>query len=595
LYSREKIEEVLSATDLVGLVRQYVDLKRAGSSYKGLCPFHAEKTPSFCVTPDKGLYHCFGCGAGGNAINFMRDINKMSFPEAIEALAKRAGVALPKPQFSNYGGEKRVGVSKTDLYAAIKNATFFFQDRLWGPEGREALAYLQSRGLDLDLVRSQGLGLAVNDWRALHNFLKAKGHSDKVLVDAGLIKARGANEKDGYYDVFRNRLMIPIRDLEGREVAFAGRVLPGQEQEDVPKYINSPGTTIYTKGSLLYGFHQARSYLRAAGLVFLVEGYFDYLALVQAKIPNVVAAMGTALTQDQINLLRGQVKEVYLLFDGDKAGQKAASRALPALLNVELPGKVIVLPNDEDPDAFIRARGVPAFYAVAETAMDILDYYVQGLIPEDKPTITSEARAIREAKEMLRLVPDAALSQLLRRKLADKLQLEPNVLSEAPAPERRPVLSAPTKATVPSPRIDPTAKSILAQVVTYPNLARSLPALGPYWPNDPSREVYLALNQQYLNEGSIQPEKIFLPDNEELTGLIAKAAFAAPTQTAEESTLELRQLAENMRSKALKAQHQSISLAMEEAEKAGDTETLKRLAEEKARTPHPLLAKMKPQ
>jgi DNA primase len=590
MYTTDKINEVVTATDLVGLVRQYVDLKRVGSTYKGLCPFHAEKTPSFTVTPDKGLFYCFGCQTGGNAITFLMKINNMTFPEALEDLARRSGVILPDPR-DQKGFKPRI--NKSTLYAAMKKADEYFQENLWGSGRNEIHDYLDNRGIDLDLARGNGLGLSFNHWNGLKDHLLKAGVTEKTQLEAGLIKAsQKAGSSGGYFDVFRNRLMFPVSDPEGRVVAFAGRVVPSETNTDLAKYINSPGTDIYKKGHLLYGYHQARSHMRAMGLVFLVEGYFDYLALVQAEVKNVVASMGTALTQEQINLLRGQVKEVYLLFDGDAAGQKAASRALPALLNVELDGKVITLPQEHDPDTFVRTFGQNGIFQVAEDAQDILDYYCDRLMATHGPSLAGQAKAISEAKEMLKKVPDAAKGQLLRRKLAERLGIEPGVLTLGGfKPEPAEVRNIkPPKTSV----IEPRAKALLQHVIVHPEQAVHLPELMKIWPHDASLGVVKSFCEQLEVLGKIEPEKIHLEENDELTSLISGAMLTPNTLKPDEAAVIFRDLADILKHNMGKAQRANLTAAIKEAELAGDMELYEKLVREQMESPHPMVNRFRP-
>ncbi|MDR1871325.1 MAG: DNA primase [Deltaproteobacteria bacterium] len=591
MYSKDKIAEVVAGTDLVALVRQFVDLKRTGNSYVGICPFHTEKTASFHVTPEKGVYHCFGCGAGGNALTFIMGMNKLSFPEAMEELARSAGVALPREKRSV---DKDSGFNRQDFYDVMNRAAILYQNLLWAQPEPEAMTYLRSRGISLDLARSYQLGLSFNGWEYLRGALKKEGFDDLLLAEAGLTRAR-QTPGAGFYDVFRNRLMIPVCDPQGRAVAFAGRTLPSETNPEVAKYINSPSTAIYHKGNLLYGFHQARSHLRGAGLAFLVEGYFDLLSLVQAKVQNVVASMGTAVTQAQINLLRGQVKEVYLLFDGDAAGRKAASRALPYLLNVELDGKVITLPDGEDPDTFIRKRGSEGLYEVAEKAKDIIDYYIEGLLADCGPTLGGESRAIREARETLGHVPDLAKGELLRRKLAKKLNIDPNVLKVRPQSPPAKTPEKPVEVRDPAKTVTHIAQEILVLIIVHPELAKNLPALAPYWPQDASFPVYEALTAQFKESGQIAPEKIHLEENQEISSIISGALLSPRTKKPEDAAVIFNEMIISLKALAAKAEQMDKSQALKAAEKEGNEELVKTLAQEKAALPHPLMSKMKPQ
>ncbi|MDR1578229.1 MAG: DNA primase [Deltaproteobacteria bacterium] len=582
LYTSEKIEEVLASVDLVTLIRQYVDLKRVGSSYKGLCPFHAEKSPSFSVTPEKGVFYCFGCGVGGNALNFMMTLNHLTFPEAMEYLAQRGGVSLPQPK--GYS-PSQAGVNKSALYAVMKKASDFFQANLWENDHSRIQKYLKERGLDLDLARNYRLGLSLDQWEGLRSHLKKAGCDDQLMVEAGLIRRRKSDAEAGFYDVFRNRLMIPVCDPEGREVAFAGRVLPGDNDPENAKYINSPATGIYKKGATLFGYHQARPHLRAAGIAFLVEGYFDLLAMVQAKVPNVVAAMGTALTQGQINLLRGQVKEVYLLFDGDAAGQRAASRALPALLNVELDGKVIKLPGEDDPDTFIRKYGAEGLYEAAEEATDILDYFAERLMAENGSSLAGQAKAIREAKDMLSRVPDAARGQMLRRKLAEKLGLEPNVLAlGSPAPAKPlPREEVPAQARLSS--LEQSCRSLLTQVIVHPELAKRLAELAPYWSKESSLILFNGLCQQFSTAGAIEPEKLHLEASEEMAALVSGALLSERVDNPQQAAVVFLQMAEILRGQADVRERVKLQRDLARAQQTGDQEKIKNVVEQQMVSP----------
>ncbi|MDR1083685.1 MAG: DNA primase [Deltaproteobacteria bacterium] len=592
MYSREKIDEVVASTDLVALIRQYVDLKRVGSSYKALCPFHAEKTPSFMVTPEKGVYHCFGCGAGGNAITFLMAASSMNFREALQELARRAGVNLPESkEYRNYTGPL---VSKTTLLEVMKKACDYFQANLFEQGSSAARDYLKKRGLAADLARSYGVGVSLEGWDYLHNYLKKVGYSDEVQKQAGLIRARRNDDKNGYYDVFRNRLMIPICDPEGRPVALAGRTLETDPAPETAKYINSPATDIYKKGHMLYGFHQAKSYMKAAGMVFLVEGYFDLLSLVQHGVKNVVASMGTALTQNQINILRNQTKEVYLLFDGDSAGQTAASRALPALLTAELDGKVITLPKDHDPDTFILEYGDEGLFTAAENAVDILDYCADRLVSENGTTLAGQARAVREAKEMLARVPDAAKGQLLQRKLAEKLGLDPAVLTLGRTPEITSPVTVETRPRMPV-SYEAGVMSLLNHVIIHSELVAKLDTLEDIWPQDASRSVFNQLLQQYRTHGQIEPEKIYFEESDELASLVSGAILTARAYSAEKAAVVFQELTDALRYKAAKTQRARLTEAISQAEQSGDRELMRKLAEEKMAQPHPMLMKYKPQ
>src|SRR2546422_960367 len=362
-YPQSVLDEIRAAVDIVDVVNRFVNLKKAGQNWKGLCPFHAEKSPSFMVNEKKGIFHCFGCGVGGDAFGFLMRQDKLSFPEAVRALAKQAGVALPEERgpAGDHGRE--------DLFRTMELAWRFYVDQLWKPAGDRAQQYLAERGIDPEVARRFGLGLAAEGWDALSSFMRSEKVTDDALVAAGLAIPREG--RSGVYDRFRGRLLFAIRDLQGRVVAFGGRAF-GDEQ---PKYLNSPETPLYVKGNLLYAADLARAAIQAKNRALLVEGYVDCLMAHQHGFTETVAALGTAFTPAQLGLLRRYCDDAVLFFDADAAGRKAAERAEELLeptgasmawaVNrtgaLESSGalrlRVALLPAGHDPDPVLRTSG----------------------------------------------------------------------------------------------------------------------------------------------------------------------------------------------------------------------------------------------
>ena len=360
-YSEDLIEEVRVRNDIVSVISQYVRLTRSGSSsYKGLCPFHNEKTPSFSVSGQKQLYHCFGCGASGNVYNFVMQYENVSFSEALSQLAERAGVTLPKIEYSAQA--KELSQKKTDLLTIHRQAAQYYYTLLKQDVGREALAYLKNRGLSDETIRSFGLGYSDAGGGGLYRFLKGKGYSDELLLESGLFLL---DERRGLLvDKFRGRVMFPIMDSNSRVIGFGGRVM-GDEK---PKYLNSPETIIFEKRRNLYGLHAARK-SREDSLI-LCEGYMDVIAMHQAGFTNAVASLGTALTPGHATLMRHYAKQVLLIYDSDGAGIRATQRAVPILREASLPSRVVNLKPHKDPDEFIRAEGAEAFRERLSNAED---------------------------------------------------------------------------------------------------------------------------------------------------------------------------------------------------------------------------------
>lgn len=349
-YSDELIEEVRSKNDIVDVISSYVKLQKKGSSYFGLCPFHNEKSPSFSVSRQKQMYYCFGCGAGGNVFTFLMEYENYSFLEALKYLADRAGVELPRQELSKEARER--ADTKAILLEINKAAARYFYIQLKERQGERALAYLKGRQLGDDTIRAFGLGYANKYSDDLYRYLKGQGYQDDMIAKAGLITV---DEKHGAHDKFWNRVMFPIMDANSRVIGFGGRVMG----DGKPKYLNSPETMIFDKSRNLYGLNRARSSRKSYFL--LCEGYMDVISLHQAGFINAVASLGTALTQGHASLIKRYVKEVYLTYDSDEAGTKAALRAIPILREAGISAKVIRMEPYKDPDEFIKNLGKEAF------------------------------------------------------------------------------------------------------------------------------------------------------------------------------------------------------------------------------------------
>jgi DNA primase len=349
-FSDEIIEEVRSRNDIVDVISQYVRLQKKGSTYFGLCPFHNEKTGSFSVSPGKQMYYCFGCGAGGNVFTFLMEYENFTFGEAMEALAERSGVELPKQEYN--AAQRKEADRRMRLLEINKEAAKYFYTLLRNDRGKNALAYFRKRELSDETMKKFGLGYSDQYSDDLYRYLRSKGYEDEILKESGLVTI---DEKRGGHDKFWNRAMFPIMDVHNKVIGFGGRVMGDGE----PKYLNSPETKIFDKSRNLYGLNLARSTKKSQ--LLLCEGYMDVIALHQAGFDNAVASLGTALTSGHANLLKRYTKEVYLTYDSDGAGVKAALRAIPILKEVGITTKVINMRPYKDPDEFIKALGAEAY------------------------------------------------------------------------------------------------------------------------------------------------------------------------------------------------------------------------------------------
>lgn len=420
MISEEVVSRVLASTDIVQLVGRYLPLKPAGRYYKALCPFHSEKTPSFTVNPERQIFHCFGCGEGGDAIGFLMKQERWSFPEAIRLLADRAGISLPaRVRAQTSGGTGQDEHARLRLLEVQQAAADFFHHQLQHRTvGATARQYLRNRGIPDSTIEQFGLGYAAASWEGLLRHLLRRGFSKTQAEAAGLVLPR--KDGDGAYDRFRNRLMIPICDPAGQVIAFGGRIL----DDSLPKYLNSPETSTYKKGAHLFGLHLATSAIRDRGSALVVEGYFDLIALHAHGVQHTVAVLGTALTAQQIAILRRYTTRALLMFDPDAAGIAAARRCVESLLNSGLDWRVILLPDGEDPDRFLRARGPSAFADTLAQSKDLMEFLLDRKVSGfDLTSPDGQAEAVNAVLPLLGTIGNEITRQRYTEKLARRVSL----------------------------------------------------------------------------------------------------------------------------------------------------------------------------
>ncbi|ERP38833.1 DNA primase [Chitinivibrio alkaliphilus] len=409
-------EQIRGSIDIVSFIERYIPLRRAGENYKGLCPFHNEKSPSFVVSPHKEIYHCFGCGAGGDLFAFIMDIEGCSFREALEIAANEAGIDLQKHEIPgrrrgdspNYAST----VPKDFLYRANSYGAHYFYANIRKSE--RAISFFKHRGLSAEIVREFKLGYAPDHWSDFSQVAQEDGYSRKVLIAAGLSlsPARGSS----IYDRFRHRIMFPIFDVSGRVIAFGGRALEDDQQ---PKYVNSPETEIYRKNKTLYGLNFARPFIRDSQEILIVEGYMDMISLYARGVCNVVATCGTALTVEQGRILRRFAPRVYLIFDGDSAGIAAAKRAIETLISLELDLRIAVLPQGEDPDTLIQEKGKEGFLYFVHKSQEALGFYMEFLKKSlDTTTPQGRSQAVEHCISLISRVDNQILASEYAREVA---------------------------------------------------------------------------------------------------------------------------------------------------------------------------------
>ncbi len=422
MFSAASIEQVTSSSDIVDVIGSYLPLKQAGAVFKALCPFHQEKTPSFNVNPARQRYHCFGCGADGDVIKFVREYENLDFVGAVKRLADRAGVVLVEENVS--GEERGAGQLKRRLLALHADAAAWYHRNLMrSPAAEPARDYLKSRGISAEVAANWQLGYAPEAWDGLSAWGISQGYSVEEMLAGGLLRL---SEKQHAYDGFRHRLMFPICNEMGEVVGFSGRVLGSDDQ--TAKYVNSPETPIFTKGRILFGLHRAKKAMTNAGYAIVCEGQIDLITAFEAGVQNVVAPQGTAFTDRQAQILKRQVDQVVLCFDSDGAGQKAAERSFPALLQCNLTVRVVTMPPGEDPDSLIRKGGAGAFRERIELAQDFFDFQMERLGKQfDLGTPRGKLQFATRIAETVALLTDGLLREATVEKVSARLGMAPEV------------------------------------------------------------------------------------------------------------------------------------------------------------------------
>jgi len=423
-------ERIRNALDIVEVIGERIPLKKAGKNFVARCPFHTEKTPSFNVNPERQIYHCFGCGVGGDVFSFVMEFDKVSFPEALRTLANRAGIALTDQR----GVRARAKEEAYDVYYEANGlAREFFVETLNDPrKGKPALEYLVRRGLSTETIRKFGIGYAPDSWDGFLSLARMRGIQNDVLVESGLVVK---NEQGRLYDRFRGRVAFPIVNQSGRVVGFGARTL---DPEGEPKYVNSSESPVYQKGRILYGFFHARDAMRREGWVMIVEGYMDVLSVMQAGIESVVATCGTALTREHGQLLRRHAEKVILVFDGDEAGVRAATRAGDVLLEAGIEASVALLPEGDDPDTYVMGEGPEALRTLALHGTPYLRFKWDQLGREhDLSTVTGRNRAIDAMLDAIAPVADEIVQNLMAGQVSDWGQVDDRDIHRAIAKRRK--------------------------------------------------------------------------------------------------------------------------------------------------------------
>ena len=577
------LEDILSRVDIVELISGYIPLKRAGRNFRALCPFHHEKTPSFMVSSDRQIYHCFGCQAGGNAFNFLIQYERLEFPEAVQTLAKKAGVVLPESQKQD---DKTTSLI-TQLYKINELTASFYESNLNSTAGLEAKNYLLKRGINEMTMKLFKLGVASGSWDTLTNHLRNKSINLSLLEKAGLVLTK---EGGGYYDRFRDRIIFPIFDIKSRVLAFGARVVPGAgkdaDENASPKYINSPETPIYIKGRNLYGLNLAKDAIRENDSVVIVEGYLDFIIPYQAGLKNIVASLGTALTTEQARLIKRYTHNVVMVYDADAAGQMAVLRTLDIFIEEGMNVKVVSLPEGFDPDSFTRKNGIGNFKEKINQAASLFDYKLRVL--RARYSIKDiEAKALI-AFEMLLTInrfKNAILKAEYIKRLAQELDIrEDALLQELNKIKETKTYSgldtqAPAKKVL---NINPTEKLLIKLMLEEEELINQIrERLEPADFQDERTARIVSLMFDLIEQGkNIEPNKLInYLDDESSSQIICESTLLPqiPSQNKENVVNDciMRLKNDRVRTKKLHL-HEQIKTA----EGLGDEENLHRLMQE---------------
>ena len=413
------IDELVARNPIEDVVGQYVSLRRAGANMFGLCPFHGEKTASFSVAPDKGIYYCFGCHKGGGVINFQMEVEGLSYPDAVRALAKRAGMAVPEDEQyqSRYQQQER-------LWALHKEAARFFHSQLYAPTGKAALDYALGRGMSKSILTTFGVGYAPDSWDNLVRAMKAKGYTDQELIDSGLV-TQSQKDKTKIFDRFRDRLMFPIIDVRGNVIGFGGRII--KKDDTAAKYLNSPETLIFNKRKNLFGLNLAKK--SKQGYLILVEGNIEVVALHQYGFDNAIASLGTSLTEEQAALMTRYADQIVLIYDGDKAGQNATQRAIPILEKAGLQVKVLQIKDAKDPDEFLKKFGADKFRLLLEDSSNRVEYQLNAIARKYDLTVDDEkVKFLQESADLIATLSSAVQREVYGGRVAEKAKISPEAM-----------------------------------------------------------------------------------------------------------------------------------------------------------------------
>ncbi|MBW1850885.1 MAG: DNA primase [Deltaproteobacteria bacterium] len=571
-------EEIKRTADVVELIGQYVKLRKAGRNYMGLCPFHAEKDPSFTVNSERGTFHCFGCKKGGDIFAFWMEYHSTTFPEAMRDLADRYHITITEGY--SEADEKKKAVQRDTLYKINEISADYFQKALsHSVKGKPAREYLKRRAISKEIISEFRLGYAPDEWDGLIKVLKSLRVDINMAVQAGVAIQK---EKGGYYDRFRGRVIFPIYDQRQRVVGFGGRVL----DDSLPKYLNTPETKIFHKGEAIYGLHASFKGIREKGRAVIVEGYMDWLALKKHGLEEAVATLGTALTDRHVRKLKGYAKESIIVFDSDDAGKSAALKSLHVFANEGLPAKAVVLPAGHDPDSFVNEKGLDQFLDLLDNASPMFDFFLEQKLTEGD-SAEAKVQALKEMLPVLSEIRDFTLRSLYVRRLSDKIGIREDVtLSELKAHMKNSIAGVPKKRINASQSDSEKKKAsvgdlqLLNLLVYYPDtIPRLMACECKAFISDPEViNIVDIIFEEYLQRGAFSPEDLLeslssVASRERLMETLHRPFIIYSDQDAEQAVAEFEK----------KAYQKKISASFRKAK--GDWKTQNQLLKKKIQGP----------
>jgi DNA primase len=566
MIKQEKISQIRDRASIVEVISDYVTLKKAGRNYLGICPFHTEKSPSFTVSEEKGIFHCFGCHAGGGIFQFLMRIDQLSFPEAVERVAKCYGIVI---EASERGPGSRPANERESLYRINECAAANYHRMLTNhPEGESALAYLKSRGVDNATARRFMIGYAPRGGSGLADVLKKERLSIQDAMRLGLMGQRNSGQ---FYEKFFARLMFPIADAAGKILGFGGRVL----DQSLPKYLNSSETPLFHKGATVYGMHQAKEGIRTGDRAVIVEGYLDVVALAQHGIACAVAALGTALTPNHLRALGRYTKNIIALFDGDEAGRKAAARSFEVFIEAGLLGRGAFLPKGEDPDSYVRAHGKAALEKVIEDAVPLADYYFSSLQHRYGASLEGKSRIASEISRLLAKIDNPFEADLIARRAVDALGIREDLLRRTSA-SSVPRGSAASRAAPSAPALcqeDRAERLLISLMLRFPSVARDFllnSSDARHWIGEEWRGTVDLIARQWQEHGKIDVERVAQDCAPDRASDIAALALEGENFAETESAKAAADCLNYLRQRHLRNVRQKLRAAIRAAEEVQD-------------------------